>query len=305
MSLNPLNKILQKNMNKPTFFIIGAAKAGTSSLWAMLKQHDQVFMPADKLNKEPAYFSNKGQQCLKEYLALFTGTTTKHKCIGEASTAYLTDINAARAIHSFNPESKIIISIRNPIDRAYSLYNWMVQEGYEWVSIFENALILEEKRKFKRIPNFFEPEYYWNYMYFSSGLYYEQIKRYINLFKKKVLIIEFEKMIKEPEDNFRVICNFLEIKQQRIQIKKENVSKQVCCPHILFFLIKRFSIFSKRFKKISEKNHRDRLLQYIVSNKNPKKMDSNTRYFLRRKYENDINKLGKLIDLDLSSWLEN
>lgn len=292
-------------MNKPNFFIVGAAKAGTSSLWAMLKQHDQVFMPADELNKEPAYFSNKGQQCLREYLSLFSGATTMHKCIGEASTAYLTDINAARAIHAFNPDSKIIISIRNPINRAYSLYNWMVQEGYEWASKFENALILEEKRKFKRMPNFFEPEYYWNYMYFSSGLYYEQIKRYIDLFKKNVLIIEFEKMIREPEDNFRVICNFLEIKQQRIQIKKENASKQVFCPHILFFLIKKFSIFVNRFKKVRGKNHRDRLVQCIVSIKNPEKINNNTRFFLRKKYENDIKKLEELIDLELSSWLEN
>jgi len=290
-------------MNKPNFFIVGAAKAGTSSLWAMLKQHDQVFMPADDLNKEPAYFSSKGQQNLKKYLSLFSGATTKHKCIGEASTAYLTDIDAAKAIHDFKPDSKIIIIIRNPVDRAYSLYNWMAREGYEWASNFEKALILEEKRKFKRIPNFFEPEYYWNYMYFSSGLYYEQVKRYIDLFKNNVLIIQFEKMITQPENTFRVICNFLEIKEQQIQIKKENASKQVSCPY-LPFLIKKFSVFANRFKKVRGKNHRDSLVQYIVSNKNPERMGNNTRFFLRKKYENDIKKLGKLIDLKLSSWLE-
>jgi len=67
---------------------------------------------------------------LDEYLALFKEANANHSLVGEASMAYLTGPSSAQEIHDFNPDAKIIIILRNPVDRAYSLYNWMVQEGY-------------------------------------------------------------------------------------------------------------------------------------------------------------------------------
>ncbi len=134
-------------MNKPNFFIVGAAKSGTTSMWWYLKQHRQVFMPNDELNKEPAFFSDKSSMSLEEYLKLFEAAEEQHKVIGEVSTAYLVDPKSARRIKEFNPEAKILILLRNPVDRAYALYNWMVQEGYEYCLSFRKALKIRKEKK--------------------------------------------------------------------------------------------------------------------------------------------------------------
>ncbi|MCI0470063.1 MAG: sulfotransferase [Candidatus Aminicenantes bacterium] len=198
----------------PNLFIVGAARSGTTSLWRYLKSHPGVFMPGDQLEKEPAFFSGLKRSRFKkpeQYLKLFENAREEHVRVGEASTAYLTDADSARRIYEYNPQAKIIIMLRNPARRAYSLYNWMVQEGYEYAKSFETALELEKIRINKKIPNYFEPEYYYNYLYFNSGLYYEQVKRYLDLFKERVLTIKFEDYIKDFSNEWRKICAFLEI----------------------------------------------------------------------------------------------
>ena len=168
-------------MKFPNFFIAGAAKSGTTSLWRYLLQHPDIFMPSDIMYKEPAYFSDiKGMKDLNEYLSLFKNVTTE-KMIGEASAAYLTSPESPERIREVVPDAKFIIMLRNPIDRAYSLYNWMACNGYEPIEIFEQALEIEETNRYENesFKNS-NPEYYYNYLYFHSGLYSDQIKRFLN-----------------------------------------------------------------------------------------------------------------------------
>jgi len=226
---------------KPNLFIVGAAKSGTTSLWNYLKQHPEVFMPEDELNKEPAYFSSiSGDLQLQSYLNLFSKAGKDHAYIGEASTAYLTDPISAGRIHCFNPDSKIIIILRNPAERAYSLYNWMVQDGYEFSERFEDALQLEVfRRSVRSVPNWYEPQYFWNYMYFESGLYVNQVKRYIELFGgKSVLVLKFEALISSPKSVLQQICNFLNISYIEGKFQKENPSRKVYSASIQFILRK-------------------------------------------------------------------
>jgi hypothetical protein len=224
-------------MHKPNFFIVGAAKSGTTSLWQYLKDHPQVFMPKDELDKEPRFFSSYGESMgIENYLYMFEKATENQKLVGESSTAYLTDPVSAKMIHDFNSQSKIIIMLRNPADRAYSLYNWMVQDGYEYACSFEEALDLEEKRYLNKIPTWFEPEYYWNYMYFRSGLYYEQVKRYLELFHDNVLIVKFDDFKKDTPVTYRRICSFLKIEPNEIPFETHNPSKAVVSPKIQFIL---------------------------------------------------------------------
>ena len=92
-------------MQLPNFFIVGAAKAGTTSLWRYLLQHPDIFMPSDILYKEPAYFSDiKGIRNLHEYAALFSAANTE-KMIGEASTAYLTSPESPVRIKDLSPST--------------------------------------------------------------------------------------------------------------------------------------------------------------------------------------------------------
>ena len=266
-------------------------------------------MPKDELFKEPTFFSefNTGLN-LDQYLTLFEAATEEQQLIGEASTAYLTDPSSAKRIHAFNPAAKIIIILRNPADRAYSLYNWMVQEGYEYASSFRRALVLEEKRKNKKIPNYWEPEHYGNYMYFSSGLYYEQVKRYLDLFGNNVLVLKFDDLVSDLNSTYQEVCTFLGIQPQVVTPMAANPSKSVIIPALQFLLRK----LNHRFVRLRGlhrkpgvgKEERDLLLRLGQLSGKPRKLDPGLRKMLVEMYRHDLEKLSELTGLDVSDWLD-
>ena len=143
--------------NLPNFLIVGAAKSGTSSLHNYLNQHPEIFMPSykDGLNvKEPQFLiKNKVKDRLhfgiwswQEYKALFDDAT-KFKAIGESSVFYLYYYKEAIKNIKFRLDDniKIIILLRNPIDRAYSAFQH-VSRGLKENLSFEEALQIEENR---------------------------------------------------------------------------------------------------------------------------------------------------------------
>lgn len=113
-------------MSLPNFLVIGAPKAGTTSLYVYLQQHPDVFMPE---LKEPRFFGFNGTgsrqkypiQTRAEYAALFEGAAGA-KAIGEATPHYLIFPNAARNIHAALPGARLIASLRDPVERSYSIY---------------------------------------------------------------------------------------------------------------------------------------------------------------------------------------
>jgi len=297
-------------MTSPNLFIVGAAKAGTSSLWSLLKQHSKIFMPEDELFKEPAYFSQikTGRfGCLDQYMNLFCRATESHKYLGEASTAYLSDPESANLIHAFNPDSKIIIMLRNPIHRAYSMYNWMVQEGYEHTRSFEDALAKEERRQQMEIPNFFEPEYFYNYMYFSSGLYCEQIERYTNLFgEKNVYIGIFEDFVSQPALFLDSLLNFLDVEREELSLEQpSNPSRRVLHPYISFVSRKIISCaWCVLHVKPNTKNARDFLTDWVTLSGKPPKMNRETYAELCSRYQFEYEKLEKKLRINPQVWKE-
>jgi len=288
---------------KPNLFIVGAAKSATSSIWKILKQHPKIWMPEDELNKEPYFFTNynKNMSC-NDYLKIFANANKSHKYIGEASANYLSDPLSAIKIFQFNPHSKIIIILRSPVDRAYSLYNWMVQEGYEYAPSFEKALELEHTRTKKQIPNFFEPENYWSYMYFSSGLYYDQVKRYIDLFGENVLVINFKQFIQETKSVYQKIIYFLQL--QYIPVEYNVYNKSVSTIHPIFpFLSRKIINITNRLYNYKTKAFRDIPLKLFIINKPPKRINDLTKKILQNMYMKDIVKLRDYLNMDFSDWL--
>ncbi len=141
-------------MRKPNLFIVGAPKSGTTSLFHALAQHGAVF--ACK-KKEPLFFGSdfSKNRCYteEEYLDLFAAAKEETYLL-EATTWYLFSERAAREIFEFNPESKIIIMLRNPVDLLYSLYYQRLFNGDEDLLTFEAALAAEPFRRMGyRIPS--------------------------------------------------------------------------------------------------------------------------------------------------------
>lgn len=297
-------------MTIPNFFIVGAAKSGTSSLWQYLKQNENVFMPRNTLDKEPAFFSPlKNRRTFEQYMDLFRDANVQHTSVGEASTAYLTDHTSAKNIYEFNPNARILIILRNPSDRAYSSYNWMVQEGYEYAGSFKKALKLEKRRAAKLIPNYWEPEYYWDYMYFRSGYYYEQVKKYLDLFKDNVLVVKFDDFLNNFTSEYDRICSFLAVSVNFVDPAIHNISRDVYSPLIQFALRKLSTkLIGYRIRygnyQFSSKNDRDRLLKIGITERKPKPLEVNLRATMLQKYKSHIYKLSDLTCIDFNDWVE-
>jgi hypothetical protein len=132
----------------PDFVIVGAPRAGTTSLYAYLRSHPQVYMPA---NKEPHFFGSDltrqhGKMSLGEYRALFRRAKPEQRT-GEASPLYLVSECAAAEIRALQPDARIIIMLRHPVDLIHSLHQQNLAMGVENVDDLRLALELEPDRR--------------------------------------------------------------------------------------------------------------------------------------------------------------
>jgi hypothetical protein len=211
------NKTENAAVPEPNFFIVGAAKAGTTSLYEYLRQHPDVFMPE---NKEPWYFCGLKEPApssavqytdLEAYLALFADAGNR-KAVGEASVSYLTSPGAEERIYARYPDAKIIIVLRNPADRVYSWYNFLCQYGVEPGLSLERALAEEDKRiavAAESRDTWFVDECV---LYFQYGLIASNIERFFRRFpKEQIHIVLFEDLKERPAETTRAVFAFLDV----------------------------------------------------------------------------------------------
>ena len=187
-------------MTLPTFLIIGAAKAGTTSLHDYLRQHPDVFVPEQK---ELRFFAFEGVEPdprdpvhrrvvrdFAHYQELFAETGTA-LAVGEASPAYLTSPAAARRIRDRLPEARLIASLRDPADRAWSHFLFAKQKGLEPPeATFEDVFLRDriEVNGFVR-----------SRPYLDCGFYARGLKPYFELFPRdRIKIVMFDDLRKDP-----------------------------------------------------------------------------------------------------------
>lgn len=201
-------------MIMPNFLILGAQKAGTTALYHYLNQHPQIYMSP---TKEPGFFDFEGQEpdfCgprdkalyaqvttdLEAYSHLFAGATNEI-AIGEATTWYLYSPKAPERIHHYIPDAKLIVVLRNPVERAYSSFMHGIRDERETLD-FAQALEAETERIEQNW------EYLWRYR--DMGRYYAQLKRYFSYFKSEQLkIYLYEDLNNHPAAVLTDIWQFL------------------------------------------------------------------------------------------------
>jgi Sulfotransferase family len=200
----------------PDLFIVGAAKSGTTSLYHWLAGHPQVFMSEIK---EPNYFapdlSAEGRHTLRhpddwdEYLALFSNANGALRA-GEASVRYLYSTVAASLIAQVQPQPRIVVALRNPVEMAYSLYLHRRAQGSEFLATFEEAIAAEDDRHAgRRIPQGTNPRLG---TYLDRARYGDQLARWIEAFgAERIHAIVFEEMVREPAPIFRAALQFLQV----------------------------------------------------------------------------------------------
>lgn len=194
----------------PSFFLVGAPKCGTTALCKYLNRHPEVFIPQ---LKELHYFDtdlktkNKATS-LSDYLDLFA--EGQGKICGEGSPTYLYSKTAAQEIYTFNPDAKIVIMLRNPVDMMYSFHSQHLFNGSsETVPDFETAINLEAERKQgSNIPErCVEPQILF---YRDFARYANQVERYFQTFgSENVKIILFRDFKQTTADIFRETLEFI------------------------------------------------------------------------------------------------
>lgn len=306
----------------PDFFIVGAAKAGTTALYHILSQHPEVYLSPIK---EPNYFSTdikpeqfgtELQTRLKEqslddfltsgmdgilhrayirdhdqYLSLFANAQN-NKAVGEASVSYLFSQTAAKEIYKFNPSARIIIVLRNPLERAYSHYLMEKKLGYTNLD-FNQAIQSELSAKDRKWGK--------SFIYIEAGLYYQQVKRYLDVFPaSQVHIILYSDFKDDLLGTSRKLFQFLGINDEFIPDNK--LYNETLVPRS--DLINRLGNLGNlriKLRKILKGSKLKPVLKNFLYTKPGARQDINADYISY--FRKDILKLQELIKRDLSSWL--
>jgi len=281
----------------PNFFIVGAAKAGTTSLYSHLSQTRGVFMSPVK---EPRYFNSNlpesqgGRNTTlrirdkKKYLKLFQDVENE-KAIGEASHTYLTDPESPKLIHENVPDSHIVIILRDPIERAFSQYLMRKSNGQEKRTF--HKLIDETINKRKQGIKEFD-------ICLDRGLYYEQVKRYIDTFgKNKVKVLIFEEFIKEPRKTVNEVLEFLNVDSEAPeQIPEADKNPYGVPRNKASQIIMQSNSLWELSRKIIPQSIRWKLKQnLLVKHEKKPEISKDGRLILEKFYRSDVEKLQELL----------
>ena len=297
-------------MNRAGFLLIGAAKAGTTTVYTALQQHPEVFVSAIKetnffvySEEAPALAGPGDANALsrsvfeyKSYEALFAGAGPGVPC-GEASPLYLYHPEAAGRIHAYNPEMKLIVLLRNPVERAYSSYLHLLRDGRETCS-FEEGLLREPSR----IEQGWE--HLWHYR--AMGHYDEQIARYDALFKQdQMRIYLYEDLVARPASLYQDLFSFLGVDPGFIPATLRHITKSgkprlALLHHLVNGQNAWTAPFSRRLTPALKRQIRDHVFRWNL--KKPPLSEA-VRAELVETYRDGILKLEERIGRSLKGWL--
>lgn len=318
-----LKAMTDNNSLVPNFIVVGAARSGTTSVYHWLDAHPQVYMSPVK---ETNYFlgldssfagpgdiqkievprSPSGEILEKhaaivtsweDYVTLFSDSS-RCQARGEVSPSYLYYQKAAISIRETLPDCKILIILRNPIERAFSNYKALIKAGREYLD-FESALKIGNYRINEGW------EHFWDLR--GLGLYYSQVKRYLDLFpKEQVGVWLYEDMRADPICFFAKLCNFIGVDNTFVP----DASVRHNHGKVRLGIVKRFLLNYPAVSRCARLLIPDYIRKFFSSLDNSLGAESltmkqETREDLLRYYYQDILRLHDLIlDLDVVQWIE-
>jgi len=290
----------------PNFICPGAHKSATTTLYNLLRQHPDVYLPDIKelhfFDKEEKY--SKG---ISWYEKVFFSEVKREKIIGEITPIYMYLEYVPQRIYSdLGGNVKFIFMLRDPIERALSHYCASYSRGYQKEETFGKAIHLEEKTKTGNC------EERMRFNYINRGFYSKQIKRFLKYFpKENMQFILFEDFIRDIPNIMKQIFSFLEV-DLNVSIDYNIKSNPTKMPKNIMLrdfiketprIVKNATKFLIPNKKLREK------AVLAIKNINYKKFEKpelelETKNKLLKIYEKDIKELENLIDKDLSFWFK-
>ena len=291
----------------PTFLVIGAARSGSSSLHDSLRQHPQVFVSPIK---EPHFFSNENKEPprgvpgaprstrvtdINRYMELFEGAKPG-MAVGEASVSYLYSEDAPDRIRHYVPDVRLIAILRNPVERAYSAFQYLRERGTEPYADFSEALEAEDERVQQK----------WSHMwhYRRMGFYGEQLARYYERFEpEQIHVLTLDDFVVDPKRATAAVYAHVGVDAAfapntavqhnvtgapRWRVLNPLLTPNRVTRRLRPLVITTLNPVVRRVKQ-----------RVLVKSQVPAEAAS----MLAQLYRKDIELLGGLLDRDLSSWL--
>ena len=280
-------------LNVNRFVVLGGHKCGTSSLHSYLKQHPEIIMPIDKGQD----ILGRYKLDIEDYKASYNiNQIINHKTFGEVSSTYWKSETACLSIKKYFPNVKLLAILRNPVDRAFSHYQMLSDEGkcqIKWEDICQNP------------QNFNTNEI------LANGLYYNHLKLYLEEFKdKEICVLLFDSFVGNQKKFFSKLFDFVGVSQNFIPdtsyiVRKGGQKKGGKLQKILLsnnFMRATAKIIFRPFTSEKQRYILGKKLSnlFVVKRKLPNQLKSN----LIDYYREDILKTQDIIDIDLSHWLK-
>ena len=289
----------------PNFLIVGVQKAGTTSIYNYLREHPQVYMSSvketnflekDWENLPPEQQNKNGIVTLEKYSELFAGVKDEI-AIGEASPNYLFHYESSAArIKKYVPNAKLIVILRNPVERAYSDHLMHIRDAIGYRSLLEQIKYSSHKSFILR-----------------KGFYYVPLKYYFTQFgREQIKVFFYDDLCENPQEFMQKMYKYLGVDEEFVPntANKAQVAK-IPKNKTINHLLKRNNILRNTAANIlrtvmpveTRQKLRERLLDLNSQTKKQAPLSPEERQQLIELYREDILQLQDLVGRDLSKWL--
>ena len=281
------------------FFIVGAPKSGTTSLYNYLDQHHSITMSSVKepnyfscteIEDQKLYYKNKHISTLDKYHSLFN--FKNGSCLfGEASVSYLYYKDIASRIKNYNEDAKIIIILRDPVERAVSHYNMDKRLGFvktDLKSILDDVSLKNHMLFYQQ--------------YIQLGFYYLQVKRYIDVFgKENVCVMKYDDLNNDNKEFTDKILGFLDLDvDNKIDFDTPYNSYKSSSNQLVNIL---YSVsFVRKIISSFFPNSMLKAINKSFFNKQETKISEEIEMKLYDLFHEDILLLEQMLEIDLNSW---
>lgn len=307
------------NMNKshtdfsPHFFVVGAPKAGTTAVYHWLRSHPAVFLPRVK---EPSYFAYAGSSALPkngpydpDYVSKIAVDRETYAefyeaagsaLTGDISPIYLLNEYAAERIALARSDARIIIILRDPVERAFSQFMHHLRDSLEPCETFEEALMQEGVR----LRDGWSP----GHAYAAHGHYLAQIEKYFAVFpKEQILFLEYQDLQSAPDHCWRQVCDHLRIepidlvRNERVNATRDLVD--VSGRPGLARRLKHPGPAQVLLKRLMPPRFRAKLRHFLEGPRRPvPALRTDTVHALASRYQSERRQIEQLTGLSLAHW---